>query len=232
MFSGSNFKAFIQRYKHAWVFLYIFIYLPWFYYLEQHVTANSDFHVIHIALDDYIPFIEYFIVPYLLWFAFIAVTFLWFFFHDVPGFYRLAAFLFTGMTVFLLISTFYPNGLDLRPVHFERDNIFVDMVKMLYKADTPTNVLPSIHVFNSIGVCIAISQNKTLVKHKIVKYGSLILGISIVLATMFLKQHSIIDVTLAACMATLLYPLVYARETKKSVNVKMPKRSIKKVLEK
>lgn len=230
MFSRSNCKNLIQRYKHAWVFLYIFIYLPWFYYLEQHITANSDFHVIHTALDNYIPFIEYFIVPYLLWFAFIAVTFLWFFFHDVSGFYRLAAFLFTGMTVFLIISTFYPNGLDIRPVHFERDNIFVDMVKLLYKADTPTNVLPSIHVFNSIGVCIAILHNKTLSSRKVIRYGSLILGSSIILATMFLKQHSVIDVTLAACMATLLYPFVYVREAKKSVRTNQPKRSIKKAL--
>ena len=150
MFSRSKCKALIQQYQHAWVFLYVLIYMPWFYYLERHITANSDFHVIHAALDDYIPFIEYFIIPYLLWFAFIVVTFLWFFFNDVSGFYKMAAFLFTGMTIFLIISTLYPNGLDLRPVQFERDNIFVDMVKMLYKADTPTNVLPSIHVFNSI----------------------------------------------------------------------------------
>ena len=109
----------------------------------------------------------------------------------------MAAFLFTGMTIFLIISTLYPNGLDLRPVQFERDNIFVDMVKMLYKADTPTNVLPSIHVFNSIGVCIAISHNRVLSRRKVIHYGSLVLGISIILVTMFLKQHSVIDVTLS-----------------------------------
>lgn len=230
MFSRSKCKALIYRYKHALVFLYIFLYLPWFYYLEQHVTANSDFHVIHAAVDDYIPFIEYFIVPYLLWFAFIAVTFLWFFFHDVSGFYKMAAFLFTGMTIFLIISTLYPNGLDLRPVQFERDNIFVDMVKTLYKADTPTNVLPSIHVFNSIGVCIAISHNKTLSSRKVIHYGSLVLGISIILATMFLKQHSVIDVTLAGCMATLLYPVVYVRESRKVFRPKVTKHSVKKAM--
>ena len=230
MFSRSKCKALIYRYKHAWVFLYIFLYLPWFYYLEQHVTANSDFHVIHAAVDDYIPFIEYFIVPYLLWFAFIAVTFLWFFFHDVSGFYKMAAFLFTGMTIFLIISTLYPTRLDLRPVQFERDNIFVDMVKTLYKADTPTNVLPSIHVFNSIGVCIAISHNKTLSSRKVIHYGSLILGISIILATMFLKQHSVIDVTLAGCMATLLYPVVYVRESRKVFRPKVTKHSVKKAM--
>lgn len=120
--------------------------------------------------------------------------------------------------------------IDLRPVQFERDNIFVDMVKMLYKADTPTNVLPSIHVFNSIGVCIAISHNRVLSRRKVIHYGSLVLGISIILATMFLKQHSVIDVTLAGCLATLLYPVVYARESRKSFHAKEPRQSIKKAV--
>ena len=47
-----------------------------------------------------------------------------------------------------------------------RDNIFVDLVKHIYATDTPTNVLPSIHVFNSLGVCIAIRHSEALKKHK------------------------------------------------------------------
>ena len=197
MFSRSKCKALIQQYKHAWVFLYVLIYMPWFYYLERHITANSDFHVIHAALDDYIPFIEYFIIPYLLWFAFIVVTFLWFFFNDVSGFYKMAAFLFTGMTIFLIISTLYPNGLDLRPVQFERDNIFVDMVKMLYKADTPTNVLPSIHVFNSLAIHAGLCRYATIHKQKIWRNGSFVLCLLICMSTLFLKQHSFLDVAAA-----------------------------------
>ena len=73
---------------------------------------------------------EYFIVPYLLWFAFIAAVMLYFFLTDVEGFYKLAKIMFTGMTIFLIISTVFPNGQDLRPMVFERDNIFVDMVRM------------------------------------------------------------------------------------------------------
>lgn len=96
-------KQLVQKYKHAWVFLYGFIYMPWFLWLEHHVT--TDYHVIHSALDDKIPFLEVFIVPYLLWFVFIAAVVLYFFFTDVPGFYRLCTMLFTGMTIFLIISS-------------------------------------------------------------------------------------------------------------------------------
>ena len=38
----QNLKAFFQKYKHAWVLLYVFIYFPWFAYLEKHVTSNFN----------------------------------------------------------------------------------------------------------------------------------------------------------------------------------------------
>jgi len=205
----------LKKYKHGWVFSYFLVYMPWFLYLEKHVTKN--YHVIHSAIDDEIPFIEYFIVPYLLWFVFIAAVMLYFFFTDVEGFYRLwkivfagvINFLFAGMTIFLIVSTLVPNGLNIRPYAFERDNIFVDMVKLLYRADTPTNVMPSIHVYNSLAACIAISQSRALQKHRAVCTGAYALAALIIMATMFLKQHSVIDVASAAVMAHMLYQFFY-----------------------
>lgn len=110
----TKFIETMKRYKHAWVFLYALIYMPWFWFLEKHVTMN--YHVVQTALDEEIPFIEYFIVPYMLWFVFIAATFLYFFFTDVQGFYKLAKISFAGMTIFLIICSVFPNGQDLRPV--------------------------------------------------------------------------------------------------------------------
>ena len=201
-------KKFWEKYRHGWVFLYIFIYLPWFFYLEKHIT--TDYHLIHTAIDDKIPFIEYFIVPYTLWFLFIAVTVgYFFFFGEKSEFYRLIILLFSGMTIFLIISTIYPNGLQLRPETFTRDNIFVDMVKQLYAVDTSTNVLPSIHVYNSLGAYIAVSHCNKLKQHRWIQILTLLLTISIILSTMFLKQHSIIDVVAAFFMAGILYIIVY-----------------------
>ena len=201
-------KKFWEKYRHGWVFLYIFIYLPWFFYLEKHIT--TDYHLIHTAIDDKIPFIEYFIVPYTLWFLFIAVTVgYFFFFGEKSEFYRLIILLFSGMTIFLIVSTIYPNGLQLRPETFTRDNIFVDMVRQLYAVDTSTNVLPSIHVYNSLGAYIAISHCSKLKQYKWVQIFTLLLTISIILSTMFLKQHSVIDVVAAFFMAGIMYVIVY-----------------------
>ena len=207
-------KKIVKRHSHAWVFLYAFIYMPWFLYLER--RTGVDYYIIHSPIDNYIPFVEYFIVPYLLWFLFIAVTVGYFFFTDKWGFYRLCAFLFTGMTLFLLICTFFPNGLNLRPVVFERNNIFVDLVKTLYSTDTPTNVLPSIHVFNSIGVSIAIAHSNALKKHRMVQCSAYLLAMLIIMSTVFLKQHSVTDVIAAIAMACIIYPFVYVTQEKKA----------------
>lgn len=210
-------KQVIYKYRHAWVLLYGFIYMPWFLYLERRPITH--YFTIHSPLDDYIPFVEYFIVPYLLWFAYIAVVAGYFFFTDRKGFYRLAAFLCAGMTLFLIICTVFPNGLHLRPHGFSRDNIFTDMVRMLYKTDTPTNVLPSIHVFNSIGAVIAVAHSNALKKYKKLQYASYMMAFLIILSTMFLKQHSVTDVIAAFAMACILYLFVYSAETKKAARL-------------
>ncbi len=207
-------KELFKKYNHGLTLLYVFIYMPWFIYLEQHVT--KDYYLIHSPIDNYIPFVEYFIVPYLLWFLYILAGGLFLFFKDKKVFLQAAAFAITGMTIFLIICTIFPNGLDLRPDTFARDNIFVDLVKYVYSTDTPTNVLPSMHVFMSLTIAIALNRTETLKDKKWVRIFSNLLAFSIVLSTMFLKQHSITDVSAALVMVVILYQLVYAREPKKA----------------
>ena len=85
-------KSFLKKYRHAWVLSYFLIYMPWFVYLEK--RTNVRHYMIHSPIDNHIPFIEYFIVPYLVWFVFIAVTVAYFLIKDKWGFYRLCAFIF------------------------------------------------------------------------------------------------------------------------------------------
>lgn len=203
-------KELLYRYRHGWILLYLVIYQIWFVYVERTVTRR--FHIVHMAVDDYIPFIEIFIVPYLLWFGYVAFAIAWFFFKDVQDFYKICTFLFVGMTVFLVISTVYPNGHYLRPRVFERDNIFITMVKGLYMIDTPTNLFPSIHVYNSLGVHLAVMHSDKLKEKKWVRRISFVLMCTIIASTMFLKQNSVFDVVTGCVMALIMYTLVYARE--------------------
>ncbi len=201
-------KKFFERYKHAIpLLIYGFIYLNWFTYLEK--TVKLPQNLIHMKLDDAIPFCEAFIIPYLLWFAYVAVVVVYLFFKNKQDYYRTCVFLFTGMTVFLIISTLWPNGHHLRPATMPRDNIFTALVSMLYQTDTPTNLWPSIHVYNSLGAHFAVIKNEKLRKNLFVHAASLVLCVSIILSTMFLKQHSVFDVLTAFIMGAVMYIVVY-----------------------
>ena len=107
-------KKLMKKYGHVWILSYGLIYLPWFAALQQNV--GKPYHVMHTALDDLIPFNEYFIVPYLLWFLYVAAAIAYFFFTSKDDYYRLCTFLFTGMTISLLVCTLYPNGTDFRRI--------------------------------------------------------------------------------------------------------------------
>ena len=113
------------------------------------------------------------------------------------------------MTVFLIISTLWPNGHHLRPYTMPRDNVFTRLVTHLYNVDTPTNLWPSIHVYNSIGAHLAVTHNQKLAGNKPIRIGSFVVCVSIILSTVFIKQHSMFDVLTAFVMAGVMYAVVY-----------------------
>ena len=204
-------RTFLSKYGYGIpAVLYFIVYLMWFCWLEKKVTRH--FTVIHMAIDDYIPFCEVFVIPYLLWFLYVAAVVIYFFFKDRQNFSKACIFLGTGMTVFLVISTLWPNGHYLRPFIMPRDNIFTQLISFLYRADTPTNLWPSIHVYNSIGAHLAISRSSVFENQKGIRMASLILAVSIILSTVFIKQHSVFDMLTAFGAALPMYILVYRQD--------------------
>lgn len=205
----AKLKKELKKYKHAWPLLYVFIYLPWFLILEYKFPADyPGLHIIHCPLDDLIPFCEWFVIPYLIWFLYIPAVFLFLFYHSKNEFYRLCAYEFSGMTIALIIYSIYPNGLLLRLSDIDRQNFLVNIVQFLYSSDTPTNVCPSIHVFATLSahVCLVNSPHmKELKTRQRIKKISWVLTVLICLSTVFLKQHSVIDVICGALLSAVLY---------------------------
>ncbi|MDO4977670.1 MAG: phosphatase PAP2 family protein [Eubacteriales bacterium] len=197
----------ILEYKHFLLLLYFPLYLVSFYYIEH--FGSHKIHIIESVLDHRIPFIEYFIVPYLLWFLYCALAGVYFLLMEKEAFKKLMYVGMIGMTTFIVVSLIYPNGLQLRPEFFVRDNIFVDMTKYLYSIDTATNVFPSIHVFNSLAVHCAVLHSERLKKHPMIQNASFVLCVLIILSTMFLKQHSVFDVISAIILFSVSFNLVY-----------------------
>ena len=205
------------REKHTWVIpIYFLFYLTAFRLLE--LRGSRGIHLIHTELDDRIPFCEYFIVPYFLWFVYVAAAVAYFALaeNNVREYWRFMITLAAGMTMFLLVSWVFPNGHQLRPQTLENENIFTQLVEGLYRMYTSTNIFPSIHVFNSLAVAAAVDRCTSLKKYRILRKVSWILAISIILSTMFLKQHSAVDVLGGIALYLILWKMVYGRKPRRT----------------
>lgn len=203
-------KNILRKYPQCWTLLYVFIYFPWFFMVEQKVTIASGFTIIHCPIDDLIPFCEYFVIPYFLWFFFVIASVLYFLFkRPKEEFYKLTALMFIGMTLSLIIYTVFPNGQTMRPPVDPNKNIFSSMIVALYKSDTCTNVFPSLHVFVSLAVNVGWWRSPVSSEKKWIKPASTLLAISICLSTVFLKQHSVLDGVAATIICFFLYIAIY-----------------------
>lgn len=193
-----------KRHPIQFMTLYLVFYLSFFTLLEKNIVPQV---ILHCALDDKIPFVKYAIIPYYMWFVWIVGTLFWQLYRaPKQEFWRLCLPLFAGMTLSLMFCAVVPNGVNLRPAAIQGNDIFTQMVRGLWSADTSTNVCPSIHVFNSITLDLAFQRSSLLHgrRGQVVRWAAHLLDVAVVLSTMMLKQHSVIDVVCGILLAVAL----------------------------
>ena len=208
MWKGDIVK-YLKESKHLWIIpVYGLFYMVSFMLMEQ---SDVKIHIIHSLADDKIPFCQYFIIPYVLWYFFLIGTIVYFALvcPSKKEYYQYLGTLGIGMTLFLLISYVYPNGQNMRPDLTAGNGIFISAVRFLYKIDTPTNIFPSMHVFNATASCVALFQNEKCRRNRPFTIAQIVLTVSIILSTMFLKQHSVADVMTALILNIVCYQMFY-----------------------
>lgn len=153
-----------------------------------------------------VSFMAFYLLFYLLWKA------------PRADFWRLCLPLFAGMTIALACYVILPTGLDLRPYRVYGSDIFAQAVRMLYATDTPLNVCPSIHVFNSVTLMMAYYRSRIFETpgRRWMRPASAVLCVSIIASTVLLKQHSCIDVLLGILLAMVLDTAMTALERSES----------------
>lgn len=133
-----------------------------------------------------------------------ALGFAYFVFIDQEGFKRTGFYLFTGMMISLLIYMIFPNDQDLR-VELNNENVFQILVSFIYSIDSPTNVCPSIHVYNSIMMTVSLMKSENLINYKILLFFVVVLAGLICISTVLIKQHTFIDIIAAIMLAGIIY---------------------------
>ncbi len=195
--------------KHLWMLAYWPVYGVLFFALER-LRRPAQYHVMHTALDDMIPFCEIFVVPYVFWFLFLIGIHCYTAKHNAAAFKRLMAFITISHTCALAVFFLFPTCQHLRPLVFERQNAFTELTAFFYRIDTSTNVCPSLHVVGSMAVWYA-ARDAGLFSRKGCRVFFSASTILICLSTVFLKQHSALDVAAGLLLSDLTYRLVYRR---------------------
>ena len=163
-----------------------------------------------LPLDGYIPFCEWFVIPYCLWYPLLVVVGIYLLLRDPGTFRRYMCFLAWSFFLSELIWFLFPNGQNLRPSVMPRDNLLTSLISLIYSADTNTNVFPSVHVVGSLGAMLAVWDCWGLrEKHPGICWATSLLGVLICLSTLFIKQHAALDVISGILLSLIVAIPVY-----------------------
>ena len=196
------------EFKHVLLLLFWPIFGLFFLTVER-LISRGHYVPIWCALDDLIPFCEWFLIPYLFWFVFLVGMHLYLLLFDPKAFRNFMYFIMLTYSVTMAVYLIYPTCQELRPAEFARDNFLIRFMAWFYTFDTNTNVCPSLHVVGSMAVAFAAWDTPRFQKPgwKAAFMGTALL---ISVATVFVKQHSILDVFWALVLCAIAYAVVYA----------------------
>lgn len=184
----------------------IFIYMikGWLYVYSREHHPTGD--IINMKIDDYIPFVPCFIVFYSLYYFLPQVT-LWFLsFKNRKKFIRLIITVLIGAVICNVIYNIWQVTI-VRPIP-DTSNFFGWWVNEIYKVDmVPVNCFPSLHAYMGIIIVIAVVGECWLPRYA--KIALAVSGLSIVISTVFVKQHYFIDSIIGAILPVVIYGVVW-----------------------
>lgn len=186
-----------------------------FYALEW-IFPQDHYMPMYHPLDDVIPFAEIFVIPYVFWYLYMVGSVAYTFFKDTGAFRRMMYFYMIVFGVSTLVFFLYPTRQDFRPDSFARDNILTRIMGFLYSIDTNTNVCPSLHVSGSIGAALAFSDTKRFSSFGWKTVNGVIASL-ISISTVFVKQHSVVDVFWGVVLSAAAWWIVYKSPKKEAV---------------
>ncbi len=177
----------------------------------ERLWIRESYTPIHCALDDAIPFCEIFLIPYLFWFVFLVGVLGYTLLCDPRAFTRMMKFIIVSYTAAIVIYILFPNCQELRPRSFERDNFLTRFIAGFYAFDTNTNVCPSIHVIGSVAAMLAAWDSRHFGSPGWrAAFGVAALLISV--STVFIKQHSVLDLLAAIPVCAAAYLIAYGKK--------------------
>lgn len=199
-----------KKFRHLFLLLFWPLYGLAFAGVEMLIPNDVTFAVIHHPIDDLIPFCEWFAIPYVFWYVCLTGMVIYTVLYDVPLFKKYMWFIILGYSISFVTYLVYPNGQMMRPdlETLGRENLLTELMATLYSTDTYTNVCPSMHVIGALAVMFAGCHSKHMrsLGWKIIH---IVTALVVCISTVYVKQHSIVDVWAGAGVSLVLYVLIF-----------------------
>ena len=180
------------KYLLGWVFYFSM------YFITENLIPLERCTPMHCALDDLIPFNEFFVIFYVGWYFLCFGSLLYFFLYDPECFKKLQTYIIITQVIAMTCYILFPSRQDLRPEVFPRENILTALIAFIYSFDTSSGVCPSLHVGYSLGILSVFWKRKE--STPLLRGTLLFVVIMICMAVCFVKQHSAVDVFVALPM--------------------------------
>ena len=175
------------------------VYLVLFRLLER---SPRPVHLIQCGLDARLPFVSGAVLPYVGWFLWVPGVLLYLVLIDRNRFWRGFSAMAGGIVLTLCLYAVWPTGVALRG-GVPGQGFCSQLVRLIYRLDTPTNVCPSLHVFVTVVLLCALWG-------RLGTFGRIcngLAGAAICLSTVLLDQHSVIDVAMGLFLAFAMWQL-------------------------
>jgi len=170
--------------------------------LNEHPQKPAD---ISTSLDHNIPFIPVFIIPYIIWYAYMFVYLVYFCFKDTRVFIKTLIMIVLAELVCFTIYFFFQTTVP-RPDP-QGNTLMIQLVKMVYANDQPYNCFPSIHVLTTFSIMLGSLNLQN--KHLLNTISIHLIGSLIIISTLFVKQHVILDMIGSMFLITFIYGIVF-----------------------
>ena len=169
------------------------------YYIPKLFNVGKTFISLATELDNLIPFVPVFIVFYVLAFVQWGLNYLLLLAEEDGFLYKYINAEIIGKAVCIFFFIMIPTTIQ-RP-EVTGTGIFSWMTRTIYFFDTPVNLFPSMHCFQS-WLCMRAAVETDMLPRR-VKIYSILFTLGVVISTVCVKQHVFIDTVTGITLAEL-----------------------------
>ncbi|MBU3144547.1 phosphatase PAP2 family protein [Clostridium sp. CF012] len=166
-------------------------------------NGDGDINSLITNVDQTIPFLKIFILPYITWYGYIVIGLIYLCMKNRKTYYTSLISLNIGLVICYIIYAIFQTTVP-RPIVAGSD-ILSKLVNLIYKYDNPFNCFPSMHVITTYIIMKGINGTENNI---IISFIFNIIGILIIISTQFVKQHVVLDLVFAMLLSEVIFRFI------------------------